>query len=238
MFYELRLYKSAPGRLHEIDARMGSVYPPLFRRAGFHTPLGQWNCTSGAMMPLYVWLVRWDSHEHRQATFDALYKDPDWARLRAETNGPSEMVLGFNLYLLEGTPAQDTIAALHADRAGPAGGLHELRLYSLYPGRAEQAMQSLRETHLPALKRAGGVSLGAFKVSIGPNLPCLALFMAWEGYEAREAGLAAHAADAEVKACLAREAAELKTELLGRHESWLMRPTTHCPPQYHFAAAD
>jgi len=233
MFHELRLYKSAPGRLHEIAARMADIYPPVFARTGFHPPLGEWTCTAGPDMPLYVWLVRWDSYEHREQTFARLYADPDWGPLRKLTNGPSEMVLGYDLYLLERGLDAAATAALHPGRTGTVEGVHELRLYHIFPGRAQLAMRSLAEVHLPALRDAGGVTLGVFKVSIGAGLPAIVHLTAWPDHAARDRGLELHAADPRVKAQLASERSQLMTEVLGRYESWLMRPTLHRPPRFN-----
>ena len=235
MFYELRMYRAVPGRVGDIASRMATLTPPVFDKHGFGPRLGEWVCTAGAMMPLYVWILRWDSQDQRSAAYAGIYGDPDWNRIREETNAGREMVLGMDVYMLDQTKAGEAARTLHGDRSGRAGGVHELRMIDVHPGRGGQAQDTLVNVDLPALKAAGGTTLGVFNVTIGRNMASLAWFTSWEDDAARTRGWAAHEKDARVVNARAAEVAELKTHVLGRYDSWLLAPTAHNGPRFGFA---
>jgi hypothetical protein len=222
--YELRKYRVAPGRLADFEHRMCEVLPPLFRRAGFQPPVAQWTCEAGADMPLFVWLARWERFEQRELAYAQLYADPEWPVRRRQTNGPGEMLLGYDFALLKRGIEAATAIPLDLLHGSTERALHELRIYAIYPGRTEQAMQSLRTVHLPALAAAGATDLGIFNVLIGSNLPSIVQFLAWKDYSARTAGLRHFSENPRVRTLLAEERSAVMTQILGRYESWLMKP--------------
>ncbi len=234
MLYELRMYHAGPGRLDDIATRMRDQVPALFAKHNFVAPLGQWRAVAGAKLPMYVWILAWPDSEYRAQAFASLYGDPDWQQLRVKTNGSREMVLAYDIAMMRDTPAGAAARQLHADRRGPARGLHELRLHQIYPGRAGQANATLSQTDLPALKRAGATTLGVFDIQSGPVTPGFAHFLAWDGFDARTQGLRAFEADEGVSRARAAEADELKTYVVGRYDSWLLEPTDFCPPNFGF----
>jgi hypothetical protein len=235
MLYELRMYRTAPGRVHDVANRMRDLVPPLFRKHGFPVPHAEWIVSAGAHMPMYVWLLSWPDSTQRAQAFSSLYADQEWAELRRQTNGPREMVLKYDIYLMHGAPAWDAAKTLHADRSGPAAGLHELRIYELYPGRGSQANRTLTEVDLPALKKAGGTTLGVFDIQSGPALPAFAHFLQWENYEARRTGITAYEHDPSVVSARKAEVEELKTHVLGQHSTWLLEPTDFRTASFGFS---
>lgn len=235
MFYELRMYHTAPGRLGDVAARMRDLVPAVFRKHSFPAPLAEWRATAGSKMPLFVWMITWPDSETRSRTFASLYGDKEWMDIRAQTNGPREMVLQYDISFMADTAAGSAARKLHADRKGEARGLHELRVHYVYPGRLAQANDVLARVDLPALKRAGATTLGVFEIQSGLTTPGFAHFIAWDNFEARSSGLDAYEADETVRSARAAEAGELKTHLLGRYDSWLLEPYSHGTPHYGFA---
>lgn len=235
MLYELRMYHTAPGRLDDVADRMRDLVPAVFRKHNFPAPLGQWRATAGGKLPLYVWMVAWPDSEARARTFASLYGDAEWMDIRTRTNGPREMVLSYDISFMHDTPAGAAARQLHADRSGPAGGLHELRIHQIYPGKLSQANANLSTIDLPALKQAGATTLGVFDIQSGLVTPGFAHFLTWDDFEARRKGLAAYEADPAVRKARAAEAEELKTYVVGRHDSWLLEPTDFGAPFYGFA---
>lgn len=235
MLYELRLYQVGLGRLDDVAARMRDLVPAAFEKHGFPVPLGQWIASAGPKLPLYLWLLQWPDSDVRAKAFASLYADPAWQDIRARTNGPRETVLKYDIYFMQGTSAAATIRQQHG--AGAAtDALHELRLHDVFPGKTGAALQRLCATDLPAWKKAGATTLGVFDVQAGPAMPGIAHFLTWPSYEARERGLTEFAADPAVSALNQAEADEIKTHVLGRADTWLMRPMEFCPPLLGFAS--
>ncbi len=234
MIYELRMYHTAPGRLDDVANRMRDLVPAVFAKHGFPFPLGQWRVTAGSKMPLYVWMVAWPDSETRARVFADLYADAEWIKIRNETNGPREMVLSYDISFMHDTPAGLAARRLHRDRSGQARGLHELRIHQIYPGRLVQANAALSTVDLPALKRAGATTLGVFEIQSGLVTPGFVHILEWENFEARQQGQAQYEADPEVRQTREAEAAELKTYVVGRHDTWLLEPTEFSPPHYGF----
>lgn len=233
MLYELRLYQAGLGRLDDVAARMRDLVPAAFRKHGFPVPLGQWYASAGPKLPLYAWMLVWPNSDVRAKAFASLYGDPEWQAIRTRTNGSREMVLKYDIYFMHGTKASETVTALHGSGVAQDA-LHELRLHDIYPGKTADAVDRLCTTDLPALKKSGATTLGVFDVQAGPNMPGLAHILTWPSYEAREKGLRTYADDASVAARNKSEADELKTHVLGRSDTWLLRPTDFCPPLIGF----
>ena len=235
MLYELRLYHAGLGRIGEVAARMRDLVPAPFKKHGFPVPLGQWIGSSGPKLPLYMWMLAWPNSETRATAFASLYGDPEWQQIRTRTNGPREMVLKYDIYFMHDTKAAETITRLHG-RGASGDTVHELRLHDVYPGKTSAAIDRMCAADLPALKKVGATTLGVFDVQSGPAMPGIAHFLTWPTYEARERGLPEYEADAAVAECNRKEADEIKTYVLGRADTWLMRPMEFCPPLLGFAS--
>jgi hypothetical protein len=229
------MYRAGPGRVGDIANRMRDLVPAAFRKHGFPVPMAEWVVSAGSHMPMYVWMLAWPDSAVRAKAFTSLYGDPEWTEIRKRTNGPREMVLKYDIYLMHGSPVWEAAKALHADRSGPADGLHELRIYDLYPGKHAQANKALIETDLPALKMAGATTLGLFDVQSGPELPAYVHIMRWESYEQRSRGLKAYEVDPGVIAARKAEVEELNTYVLGHHNTWLLEPTEFRTANYGLA---
>jgi hypothetical protein len=238
MIYELRLYHANMGRIDDIAARMEKLMPPVFKKHGFNVPLGQWLAVAGPTQPLYVWMLNWPSWEKRTQTYASIYGDEEWAKVRAETNGPSEMVLRFNIQLMNAAPANAAAKALFADPAGEVGGLHELVIQESYPGRLGDANKAMAEVDFPAIKECGGRVLGVFNNEAGIITPGLTWFVAWENYEARREGWKRYISMDAVKRQRQRERDELNTHLLGQSTCYLLEPTSYGTPNAAFAPKD
>jgi hypothetical protein len=230
VLYELRLYQCGMGRAQDVSNRLRDLVPPEFRKHGLPVPSAQWFATSGPKLPVYAWMLAWPNSEVRAQAFGDLWADPAYQEIRAQTNGDSEMVEKYDIFLMHQTRASETIAALHGSGA-ISDRLHELRIHEIYPGKMSYAIERMRDVDLPALKAAGATSLGLFDVqSGGRSVPALAHFLTWPNYEARETGLAAYASNPEVEARNGQEVKDLRTHAVGRHDTWLLRPAEFCPP--------
>lgn len=236
MLYELRLYQCGMGRAQDVANRLRDLVPPEFRKHGFPVPTAQWFATSGPKLPTYAWMLAWPNSDARAKAFGELWADPDWQEIRGRTNGASEMVERYDILLMHQTRAARAIFDLHGSGA-VRDGLHELRVHEIYPGKVAYAIDRMCDIDLPALKAAGATSLALFDVQAGGrSVPALAHFLTWPSYEARERGMAEYAANETVAARNAAEVRDLKTYAVGRHDTWLLRPSEFCPPLLGLAA--
>jgi len=89
MIYELRVYHCVPGKLQALSKRFETVTTRLFEKHGFQQ-VGYWTVAIGQSSADFVYMLKWDSHAHRERAFAAFQSDPEWIETRAksETDGP------------------------------------------------------------------------------------------------------------------------------------------------------
>lgn len=84
MLYELRIYHSSPEKLPQLHNRFQTRTLKLWekhgiRQVGFWTPyIGDNN------MDLY-YIIAWENLDERQKKWDAFQSDPEWLKVKAET---------------------------------------------------------------------------------------------------------------------------------------------------------
>lgn len=226
MFYELRIYHPAPGRLGDLVERIGSVMPPFFEQHGFSPRLGQWTAVAGASAPVFAWLLRWSDFAERAAAFAGLSADVQWNALRVETNGPGEMVRRYDLRFL--TPAQAWLTFNAGRAATQHCGLYELRVLPIAVGRTRQADEVLANVDLPALAASGTTVAGVFDNVSGPATPGVSMLLGWSNFGHRRESLAAYEAMPDVIQARRREREQWAGEhLLGEASCMLLEPTRH-----------
>ena len=88
MIYELRIYETMPGRLPDLNDRFANHTVGFFERHGIKV-VGFWTEEIGTSNRL-VYMLGYDSLADRETKWAAFQADPDWQRVRAETeqNGP------------------------------------------------------------------------------------------------------------------------------------------------------
>lgn len=89
MIYEERVYKIMPGRMPDIIKRFQEHAVRLFERHGIKL-VGFWQPVIGPSFNEIYYLVAYEDLEHRERAWTAFINDPEWIRVRAETekNGP------------------------------------------------------------------------------------------------------------------------------------------------------
>jgi hypothetical protein len=89
MVYEYRVYEATPGRLPDVHARFRDHTLRLFERHGFKS-IGYWTAEAGDYSDRLIYIVAFESVEQRQRAWAAFRADPEWQRVKAETeaNGP------------------------------------------------------------------------------------------------------------------------------------------------------
>ncbi len=88
MIYEIRSYEIVPGRMPAMHARFQNHTMEFFRRHGIAV-VGFWEAMIGVSNVLH-YIVRFDDLAHRERAWAAFGADPDWLRVRAESekDGP------------------------------------------------------------------------------------------------------------------------------------------------------
>ena len=88
MIYELRIYETIPGRLPALNARFADHTMGFFKRHGIHV-VGFWTEEIGTSNQL-IYMLGYDSLADRETKWAAFQADPDWNKVRSDTekNGP------------------------------------------------------------------------------------------------------------------------------------------------------
>jgi len=88
MIYELRIYETIPGRLPDLNARFADHTMGFFKRHGIHV-VGFWTEEIGTSNQL-IYMLGYDSLADRETKWAAFQADPDWNKVRSDTekNGP------------------------------------------------------------------------------------------------------------------------------------------------------
>jgi hypothetical protein len=88
MIYELRTYETVPGRLPKLNERFAKHTLGFFKKYGIHV-VGFWTEEIGTSNKL-VYMLGFDSMGDREKKWTAFQADPDWNRVRAESevDGP------------------------------------------------------------------------------------------------------------------------------------------------------
>lgn len=224
MQYELRYYYVEPGRMHDLDARMRDGLPPLLEKHGIKV-VGRWHALAGRGTPLFIYLMAWQDNTERDNNWGGFYADPDWWALRAETNAGSELVQHYDISLLSPSPAWTEY--LKQSPIPAVGTLHELIVQPIANGQPKAAHEFLANIAYPALARHGASVLGSFNLIAGQHMPGLVSLLSWPDFAAREAGLAAYWNDPLIQQAHASQRDSLGRSLLGRADTYLLRPTPY-----------
>ena len=102
--FELRTYTAAPGKLDALNARFRDHTIALFKKHGMEV-VGFWEPTdkeAGAGEKL-VYLLAHPSREAAQANWKAFREDPDWVRVKAESETGGALTAKVESVYLAGT---------------------------------------------------------------------------------------------------------------------------------------
>lgn len=220
MILELRFYHVTPGRMADQNARLTNhLAPVLFPRHGLRC-VGAWNSLAGPAGPRFVYLTAFDDFAHRERAWGAFYADPDWARVRSETNAGHEMVERHDLFFIRPNASQPRGDAAASRR----GELHELVLQQIAAGQAGAANEFLRETWLPCIHRTGARTLGVFDMVSGSGMQQVLMFHAWPDAQTWHQGRLQVDQAPEVLGALGAQRSRLGQSVFGRADTSLLAP--------------
>jgi hypothetical protein len=104
VLYELREYTAVPGKLPALVKRFNDHTLELFEKRGIdvvfisHTEFGE-NSTGEI-----VYLVRWDSYQQLQETWSRFLSDPEWVRVKQDSERDGPLVAAVRRRMLNTNP--------------------------------------------------------------------------------------------------------------------------------------
>ena len=89
MIYELRIYRTMPGRMPDLLARFEHHTLKIWERLGIRQA-GFWTTVVGESAGDLTYFLAWESMAEREQKWGAFMKDEEWRRVRTETerDGP------------------------------------------------------------------------------------------------------------------------------------------------------
>lgn len=90
MIYELRVYEAMPGKLATLNERFAQHTLGFFKKHGINV-VGFWTEDIGTSNQL-VYILSYQSLADREKRWSAFQADPDWQKLRSETEKSGPLV--------------------------------------------------------------------------------------------------------------------------------------------------
>ena len=90
MIHELRIYEAMPGKLPALNDRFAKHTLGFFKKHGIKV-LGFWTEDIGTSNKL-VYILSYESLADREKKWSVFQADPDWQKLRAETEKDGPLV--------------------------------------------------------------------------------------------------------------------------------------------------
>jgi hypothetical protein len=89
MIYELRVYRTVPGRMPNLLKRFNEHTLRIWERHGIRQA-GFWTTLIGDSTNDLTYLLAWESLAERERKWNAFAADPEWLKVRAESeaDGP------------------------------------------------------------------------------------------------------------------------------------------------------
>jgi hypothetical protein len=102
--FELRTYHAAPGRMAALQDRFRDHTLALFEKHGLGV-VGFWTSLDAADEPgdTLVYLLAFDDRQAARSAWAAFRDDPDWARVRAESEPDGPLTVGIESMFLRAT---------------------------------------------------------------------------------------------------------------------------------------
>lgn len=196
MLYELRHYDVRSDRgLAFVNRRFGDHVLRIWDRIGIE-PVGFWTVFVGAASPRLTYILAWEDLAQRQALWDRFESDPEWRRIRAETNAA---VGGSPISAITNSILQQTPFSPNPRRDNQpirlAGGVFELRTYTFGDYEAlGQAVPWFGTQAMPLMDKHRMQVMGLWTTYIGAA-PHLTYMLVFENLADRERAWAAYHTD-------------------------------------------
>ncbi len=91
MIHELRIYTAHPDKMGDLLARFRDHTLGLFEKHGM-TNVGYWLNSVGGRSDELWYILGFEDMAQREAAWEAFRKDPEWAKVRAESEADGPIV--------------------------------------------------------------------------------------------------------------------------------------------------
>lgn len=91
MIYELRVYRTLPGRMPALLNRFQNHTLKIWEKHGIRQA-GFWTTVIGASNNDLTYLIAWESMGERETKWGAFIADPDWIKARADSEKDGQIV--------------------------------------------------------------------------------------------------------------------------------------------------
>ncbi len=102
MVYEMRIYECVPGRLPALNDRFSKHTLGFFKKHGIKV-VGFWTDDIGTTNRL-IYILAYDSLADREKKWGAFASDPEWLKVRAETEKDGPIVARVINTIMRPTP--------------------------------------------------------------------------------------------------------------------------------------
>ncbi|WP_342362828.1 NIPSNAP family protein [Terrarubrum flagellatum] len=102
MIYELRIYRTLPGRLPNLLARFQNHTLRIWERLGIRQA-GFWTTLAGESNNDLTYLLAWESLAEREAKWSAFVADPEWRTVSAESVKDGQIIANISNQFLTPT---------------------------------------------------------------------------------------------------------------------------------------
>ncbi len=184
MLYELRVYRTVPGKLPAINDRFAKHTIGFFKKYDIGI-VGFWNGEIGRGNQL-TYILAFDSMADREAKFAAFQADPGWHQVRAETEVAGPIVAQVINTFMRLTP--------YSPQPQIRSNVQELRIYDAMPGKLP-ALHDRFAKHTTGLFAKHGMENIAYWVDDVGISNRLTYMLGYPDLGAREKSWAAFAAD-------------------------------------------
>jgi hypothetical protein len=103
MLYELRVYRTVPGRMPNLIKRFETITLGIWQKHGIRQA-GFWLTMIGESNQELTYLLQWENLDERQKKWTAFQTDPEWISKRDETEKDGAIVANVSVQILQPLP--------------------------------------------------------------------------------------------------------------------------------------
>jgi len=101
--YELRIYHVNAGRMEALKARFGNHTDAIFKRHNMKS-VGYWVPEDApSSQNLFIYMLEHPSREEAKKNWDAFHDDPEWKKVKAESEVQGPLVEHIDNYFMDST---------------------------------------------------------------------------------------------------------------------------------------
>jgi hypothetical protein len=101
--YELRMYHVNPGKMDALKARFGDHTDAIFKRHNMKS-IGYWVPEDTPhSQNLFIYILEHPSREEAKKNWDAFHDDPEWKKVKAESEAQGPLVDHIDNYFMDPT---------------------------------------------------------------------------------------------------------------------------------------